>query len=80
MQKPQTSYKGLTRCSECESCNEIHSQLQTSGKVSTLLAFCINSFLEIVYQSHIMTVLCKLGFAYFLPMRDWWHVLHKSFP
>ena len=58
-----TNYKGLTCCSERESCNEIHSQLQTNGKVPTLFAFCINPSLEIVYQSYIMRVLCKLGLA-----------------
>ena len=34
-----TNYKGFTCCSEGESCNEIHSQLQTNGKLSTLLCF-----------------------------------------
>jgi len=47
-----TNYKGLTCCSERESCNEIHGQLQTNGKVPTLFAFCINPSLEIVYQSY----------------------------
>ena len=45
------------------SCNEIHSQLQSNGKVPTLFAFCINPSLEMVYQSYIMRVLCKLGLA-----------------
>ena len=57
------NYKGLTCCSECESCNEIHSQFQTNGKVPTLFAFCINPSLEIVYLSDIMRVLCKVGLA-----------------
>ena len=47
-----TNYKGLTCCSDRDSCNKIHSQLQTNGKVSTLFVFCINPSLEIVYQSH----------------------------
>jgi len=38
MQKSQI----ISCCSERESCNEIHSQLQTNGKVPTLFAFCIN--------------------------------------
>jgi len=46
------NYKGLTCCSERESCNEIHTQLQTNGRVPTLFAFCINPSLEIVYQSY----------------------------
>ena len=41
MQKSQI-YKGLTCCSECEGCNEIHSKLQTNNKVPTPFAFCIN--------------------------------------
>jgi len=41
MQKSQI-YKGLTCCSECEGCNEIHSKLQTNDKVPTPFAFCIN--------------------------------------
>ena len=57
------NYKGRTCCSERESCNEIHSQLQSNGKVPTLFVFCINPSLEIVYQSYIMRVLCKLGLA-----------------
>ena len=63
-----------------ESRNEIHSQLQTNGKVPTLFAFRINPSLEIVNQSHIMRVLCKSGLARFLPMNYCWRVLHKSFP
>ena len=58
-----TNYKGLTCRSDRESCNEIHSQLQTNGKVPTLFVFCINPSFEIVYQSHIMRILCKLGHA-----------------
>ena len=38
---------------------KVHSQLQTNGKVPTLFVFCINPSLVIVYQSHIMRVLCK---------------------
>jgi len=56
-----TNYKGLTCCSKWESFNEIH--MQTNGKVPTLLVFCTNPSLEIVYQSHIIRVLCKLGLA-----------------
>jgi len=35
----------------------------TNDKVPTLFVFCINPSLEIVYQSHIVRVLCKLGLA-----------------
>jgi len=44
-----TDYKGLTCCSEYESCNEIHSQLQTIGKVPTVFAFCISPSLTLTF-------------------------------
>ena len=51
-----SNYKGLTCRNDRESCNEIHSQLQTNGKVPTLFVFCVNPSLEIVTYKGFMQI------------------------